>query len=208
MTVTLAFLRHGETSWSRDKRVQGRTDIGLTEAARATLSASRLPPECLSMQVVSSPLIRCVQTATQLGLTPSIDSRLAEMAWGEWEGKRLPELRSELGDAMQQNEDRGWDFTPPGGESPRLVWHRVQPCLAQWAASGQSTLAIAHRGVIRTVFAQATGWNMLGKPPAKLDWSAVQLFTLDASGSPTVLRLNLPLSDASDRSASTGAADR
>ncbi|MEO7940681.1 MAG: histidine phosphatase family protein [Burkholderiaceae bacterium] len=195
MGVTLALLRHGETPWSRDKRVQGRTDIGLTEAAAAALAASRLPPQCDDMQVLTSPLARCVQTATQLGLsTATVEPRLAEMSWGEWEGQRLVDLRAALGDTMVANEARGWDFMPPGGESPRLVWQRVQPCLAQWAAQGQATLAVTHRGVIRVIFAQATGWDMLGKPPAKLDWGALHLFTLDAHGTPAILRLNQPLS--------------
>lgn len=195
MGVTLALLRHGETPWSRDKRVQGRTDIGLTEAAAAALAASRLPPQCDGMQVFTSPLARCVQTAAQLGLgTAQVDPRLAEMSWGQWEGQRLADLRSQLGAAMAANEARGWDFMPAGGESPRLVWRRVQPCLAQWAAQGQATLAVTHRGVIRAIFAQATGWDMLGKPPARLNWGALHLFTLDAYGTPTVLRLNQPLS--------------
>jgi broad specificity phosphatase PhoE len=81
----------------------------------------------------------------------------------------------------------------PGGESPRSVWQRVRPWLAELAARREPTLAITHRGVIRVIFAQATGWDMLGKPPAKLDWSAVHLFTLDALGRPAVQQLNLPL---------------
>jgi len=194
VTVTLALLRHGETPWSRDKRVQGRTDIGLTDTAAATLARQTLPPECDGLQVVTSPLARCVQTAAQLRLdSATIDTRLAEMAWGQWEGRRLADLRSELGSAMAQNEARGWDFLPPGGESPRLVWQRVQPCLVAWAAQRHPTLAVTHRGVIRVILAQATGWDMLGKPPAKLDWNALQFFTLDARGMPSVLRLNLPL---------------
>ena len=194
MGVTLALLRHGETAWSRDKRVQGRTDIGLTDAALAALAAAQLPPQCDGMQVVTSPLARCVQTAAQLQLAAAtVDTRLAEMAWGQWEGRRLVELRSEFGTAMAENEARGWDFMPTGGESPRQVWQRVQPCLAAWATQRQPTLAVTHRGVIRVLFAQATGWDMLGKPPAKLDWGALHLFTLDTHAVPTVLRLNLPL---------------
>ena len=53
------------------------------------------------------------------------------------------------------------------------------------------TLAITHRGVIRAIYAQAAGWDLRGKPPAKLDWSAVQLFRLGADGAPSVERLNL-----------------
>lgn len=200
--MTLALLRHGETPWSRDKRVQGRTDIGLTDDAAQALAAARLPPQCDGMQVFTSPLARCVQTAARLGLTTAkVDTRLAEMSWGQWEGQRLADLRSELGDAMAENEARGWDFMPAGGESPRRVWQRVQPCLAAWAAQGQSTLAVTHRGVIRVIFAQATGWDMLGKPPAKLNWGALHLFTLDAHGVPAVLRLNQPLSGRADAAA-------
>jgi probable phosphoglycerate mutase len=115
------------------------------------------------------------------------------MSWGQWEGRRLPELRAELGAEMAENEARGWDFMAPDGESPRLVWQRVQPWLAERAAQRQPTLAVTHRGVIRVIFAQAMGWDMLGKPPAKLDWGALHLFTLDDDGRPAVERLNVPL---------------
>ena len=198
MTVTLALLRHAETPWSRDKRVQGRTDIGLTEQACATLARQALPGSCAGLPVFSSPLARCTQTAAQLQLAPTVEPRLVEMAWGQWEGRRLAELRAELGDAMAENEARGWDFMAPGGESPRQVWQRVRPWVQERAATGASTLAVTHRGVIRVVFAQATGWDMLGKPPARLDWSALQLFTLDAHGMPQVQRLNLPLDTIAD----------
>jgi probable phosphoglycerate mutase len=45
--------------------------------------------------------------------------------------------------------------------------------------------------VIRAVLAQATGWDMRGKPPAKLDWHAVHFFGLDAQGTPGIERLNV-----------------
>jgi probable phosphoglycerate mutase len=53
------------------------------------------------------------------------------------------------------------------------------------------TLAVTHRGVIRALLAEATGWDMRGKPPAKLDWEAAHLFVLDAHGKPSVERLNV-----------------
>jgi probable phosphoglycerate mutase len=194
MTTTLALLRHAETPWNRIKRLQGRTDIGLSETGAAMMAAQMLPRECSALHVCTSPLARCTQTAAQLRLaTPVIEPRLIEMGWGQWEGHSLSDLRSELGPEMAENEARGWDFMPPGGESPRLVWQRVWPWLAELAALRQSTLAVTHRGVIRVIFAQATGWDMLGKPPMKLDWSALQLFTLDERGLPAVQRLNLPL---------------
>ena len=51
--------------------------------------------------------------------------------------------------------------------------------------------------MIRVVFAWALGWDMLGKPPARLDWGCLQLFDIDARGVPTVARLNLPLAQRS-----------
>jgi probable phosphoglycerate mutase len=62
--------------------------------------------------------------------------------------------------------------------------------LREVAAAGVPTLAITHRGVIRAILAQASGWDLCGKPPAKLDWRAVHVFMLDAQGKPSVERLN------------------
>jgi broad specificity phosphatase PhoE len=199
MTATLGLLRHGETVWTRDKRVQGRTDIPLSDEGRAALEARRLPPLwAAAARRVSSPLLRCRQTAMALGLAQvDVDARLAEMQWGDWEGRRLADLRAELGTAMADNEARGFDFQPPAGESPRMVLARVRPWLAQCAQEGSATLAITHRGVIRVIFALATGWDMLGKPPAKLDWTALQVFALDPDGMPRVLQLNSALASAS-----------
>lgn len=186
--MRLALLRHGDTPWSVEGRIQGRSDVALSEAGRAALRAFKLPPECAEMRVVSSPLARCVETAALLGTAHAgREPRLAEMSWGAWEGRRLAELRAELGRAMEQNEARGWDFRPEGGESPRDVWARLKSWLEELA---EPTLAITHRGVIRAVFATAAGWDLRGKPPAKLDWSAVHFFSV-TDGTPRIERLNV-----------------
>ena len=187
--MLLALLRHGDTAWSAEGRIQGRADPPLSEAGRAALSAFRLPAACSDMRIITSPLARCVETAALLGAPRAErEPRIAEMSWGEWEGKRLADLRSALGAAMQENEARGWDFRPQGGESPREVLSRVQGWMT---GLDGATLAITHRGVIRAIFAAAAGWDMVGKPPAKLDWSAVQLFRLGRDGRPTIEQLNL-----------------
>jgi broad specificity phosphatase PhoE len=158
------------------------------------MAGRAIPVECRGMRVVSSPLLRCVETAACLGLAPiEREARIAEMHWGAWEGRRLEDLRAELGTAMGENEARGFDFTPPGGESPRRVLERVRGWLADVASDGRPTLAIAHRGVIRVIFAAASQWDMLGRPPVKLDWGAVHIFRLDSSGAPLALRMNVPL---------------
>jgi len=184
----LALLRHAETAWSVEGRIQGRSDVPLSESGRGQLRARALPPECSGMKIVTSPLARCVETAALLGAPQAErEPRIAEMHWGAWEGRRLEELRRELGEAMRQNEARGLDFRPDGGESPREVLSRVGGWLKEIATP---TLAITHRGVIRVVLAAATGWDMTGRPPAKLDWGAVHLFRLSA-GRPGIERLNV-----------------
>jgi len=185
----VALLRHADTAWSAEGRIQGRSDPPLSDAGRAALAAVRLPAACRGMKAVTSPLVRCVETAALLGFPRAAQEPLiAEMSWGSWEGRRLDALRAELGATMVENEARGLDFRPEGGESPREVLARV----SQWLRSvAEPTLAITHRGVIRVVLAAATGWDMLGKPPAKLDWRAFHLFRLDAQGAPRVERLNL-----------------
>jgi probable phosphoglycerate mutase len=184
----LALLRHADTAWSVDGRIQGRSDVALSDAGRATLRAFRLPAQCTEMRIVSSPLARCVETAALIGAPHAErEPRLAEMSWGAWEGRRLADLRAELGRAMAENEARGWDFRPEGGESPREVLGRVRSWLGSLA---EPTLAVTHRGVIRALFAAASGWDMRGKPPAKLDWSAVHLFRV-VGDQVKIERLNL-----------------
>jgi len=183
----LALMRHGATEWTEAGRIQGRRDVGLSAAGRAALAGRALPAACKGMRAVTSPLRRCVETAELLGAADALrEPRIIEMHWGAWEGRTLAELRSELGRAMQENEARGLDFLPPGGESPRQVLSRV----ANWLTEiDVPTFAVTHRGVIRVILAAATGWDMTGKPPAKLDWGAVHVFRL-AAGRPYVERLN------------------
>ena len=190
----LALLRHAETDWTASRRLQGRTDIPLSAGGRQVLAGRRVPSTWRHVRVLSSPLLRCTQTAACLGLADvRLEPRLVEMSWGTWEGCTLASLRETLGDSMRDNEALGMDFRPAGGESPREVLHRLQPWLQALGSAGQPALAISHRGVMRVIFASATGWDMCGKPPARLDWSCLQLFEVDAQGEARVLQLNVPL---------------
>lgn len=189
----LALIRHGPTRWNADKRIQGRTDTPLGASGRAAVRTWRLPPEFIAYRWYASNKRRAIETAELLGLEPIVEPTLAEMSWGEWEGKRLPDLRAELGQVFVDNENRGLDFRPPGGESPRDVQDRVMPWLARVAGERTPTGAVAHGGVIRAIYALATGWDMTGKPPVRLRDGCIQLFRLDARGNPSVDRLNISL---------------
>ncbi len=131
-----------------------------------------------------------METAALLGLDPRPEPRLVEMAWGAWEGRRLADLRGELGDAMLENEARGLDFRPPGGESPRDVQERLKPLLASLT---RPTVFVTHKGVLRALYALATGWSMTEKGPEKLRDRCAHAFRVAADGTPAVEKLNIAL---------------
>jgi broad specificity phosphatase PhoE len=183
----VALLRHGETAWSAAGRIQGRTDVPLLPKLELSF-----PKTCEGMRIVTSPLQRCVQTAALIGAPHAArEPRLIEMHWGDWEGESLLALRERFGESMRENEARGLDFRPANGESPREVRERVRGWLREVARVGEPTLAVTHRGVIRAILSDAFGWDMTGKPPARLDWQAVHLFKLDPGGAPKVEQLNV-----------------
>lgn len=191
--TALALIRHAPTTWNEAGRIQGREDTPLSEAGRQEAAARRLPADFAGFDVFASPLNRAMDTARLMGLDPRPERRLIEMDWGRWSGRTLAELRADGGGATEDNEGLGLDFTPPEGESPRDVQRRLMTWFADIARTGRPAVAMTHKGVIRAALALATGWDMTGKSPAKLDWSAAQLFDLGDSGQPRVARLNLPL---------------
>ena len=67
------------------------------------------------------------------------------------------------------------------------------PWLAAVAAAGQATAAVTHKGVIRAAYALASGWDMLDKPPVKLNDAAVHHFLIDGDRSLLIDRLNVAL---------------
>jgi probable phosphoglycerate mutase len=192
--VTVAFIRHGITAWNLEGRIQGRADVPLSPAGREILAARVLPQGLKDLTWVASPLVRARETAAILSGRAieeiEVDVRLAEMSWGQWEGEVLEDLRRRHGLTMADNEARGLHFRPPGGESPFEVQARVRDWLAKIARAGDDVVAVTHKGVIRALMAHALDWDMTGKAPVKLDWSAVHRLEATDDGEARVVELN------------------
>jgi len=192
--IHVYFIRHGQTQWNSEKRLQGRTNIPLNEAGRQQISAYQLPSDLSSLRWFHSPLLRAEQTAELLRVESHAEESLIEMSWGEWEGKTLRQLRSQDPVSLAKNEALGLDLLPPNGESPRLVAERV----SGWVQSldigntEQRIGCVSHKGIIRAIYALATNWDMLGKAQHKMDYHCAQHFCYQ-DGRWSVIELNIPL---------------
>ncbi|MBW8707926.1 MAG: histidine phosphatase family protein [Alphaproteobacteria bacterium] len=191
--MKLALLRHGPTEWNAAGRVQGHTDIPLSEAGLAKMSDLRLP---LAFQrSYCSPLLRARQTAEALGLTDVIfDPRLMEQHWGIWEGLSLDEIRTRHGTDAFARAGEGAAFRPGGGETTGALNARVADFLTDVARGAGDAVAVTHTGVVRAAYTLATGWDMATPMPAGLDLSKIMLLSLDSQGAAKIDMLNLDFS--------------
>lgn len=158
----LFLVRHGETDWNREGRLQGGQDIplnalGRMQAEEAGNRLRALSPDFARLDYVSSPMERARDTMTilrrELGLPPDdfrIDERLRELTFGAWEGFTWREIRKSERELAQARERDKWGFVPPGGESYRMLAERVRPALE---ALAPDTVLVSHGGVARAVLA-------------------------------------------------------
>lgn len=160
----LYFIRHGETDWNVERRLQGQrdtplNDVGRGQAARngrilaAHFAEKGLDPA--DFDFVASPLSRAAETMrivrAEMGLDPAAyrtDPRLMEITFGSWEGMTMKELAAIDAEAAAARIADKWGFVPPGGESYAMVSERI----ARWLASlDRPTVAASHGGVNRVL---------------------------------------------------------
>ena len=165
----LILLRHGETDWNRELRFQGHVDvalnaIGLEQARRL---AGRLAGET-AHGLYASDLLRAQQTAQpvarQLGLSSVTDAALREQCFGQVDGMKVDDIKTQHPLAWE-----GWlrfheDFCMPEGESTRQFHARVMDAVQRIvAAHGDSTLVVVtHGGVLDMIYRTARSLGLSG----------------------------------------------
>jgi broad specificity phosphatase PhoE len=192
--LKLALLRHGPTGWNALGRIQGHTDIPLSDEGLARMRGLLPPPAFAQARAFASPLLRARQTAEALGLAaPILDARLMEQNWGGWEGLSRSEILARDGEDAFMRAGLALRFRPPGGESTQELHDRVAAFLKDVAREKSDAIAVAHMGVLRAAYTLATGWDMSAPMPPDLDISKALILSLTGDGVPTIHALNVDL---------------
>jgi broad specificity phosphatase PhoE len=161
---TIYYIRHGETDWNAEGKLQGGQDIPLNDLGREQAAhAGNILADLFardgrseqSLGFVASPLGRArstmelVRGVLRLPLAQyALDDRLREIGYGAWEGSTLAQMRLSDPAVFAQREVDKWTVPPPGGESYASVQARVSDWYAQLNAD---TVAVAHGGTARAL---------------------------------------------------------
>jgi probable phosphoglycerate mutase len=157
--MTLYVLRHGQTDWNVQMRLQGSTDIPLNETGRAQahVAAKILAGEGIT-KIIASPLSRALETAQIVGaasgLEPVVDGRLIERNFGLFEGMTIDEVhqhREDMREHMNPQADVDGKHYPWDAEPLPEVIERVYACINEHRASGGKCLFVFHGIPFRAV---------------------------------------------------------
>lgn len=160
-------VRHGETDWNREQRLQGTLDVplnrvGVAQARRLADAFARLPIAC----IVSSPLARASATAAILA-GPSAcpvkpDARLREIDHGKWSGYTLPDIGRRFPSLVNDDQLLPEAIQIGDGEQVSAVYRRASDVLADSieAFTGQSVVMVGHGVTLAAMWCVATGLDI------------------------------------------------
>ena len=181
----ICLIRHGETAWNAELRIQGHRDLPLNGSglAQAEALAGRLAGQRFDA-LYSSDLLRARQTAQPLadalGLALRLEPELRERHFGCCEGKTREEILAGDAAVAEALAARRADYVLPGGESLSQHLDRVVACLSRLARrhAGQTIAVVAHGGVLDLVYRRVHGVPMerprdFPLPNASINWLAV-----------------------------------
>ena len=171
---TLLIVRHGETEWNAEGRIQGHTDIGLSEkgAEQARSLGQRLADRQIDV-AYSSDLKRTSETAKlALGgrdITLNETPRLREYNKGIFEGMTLSEIQAKFPAEYPKYLEKDLSYAPEGGETTRDVSTRMASIFAEIKANhlDETVLVVSHGGVLRAAMVSLLGMPLEG------NWSFV-----------------------------------
>ncbi|MER8798046.1 histidine phosphatase family protein [Mesorhizobium sp. M0984] len=163
-------VRHGQTAWNAEARLQGQADTDLNELGReqASRNGRRLAelidkPE--DFDFVASPMRRTLETMERLRAAMKLDPHayrteplLVELSFGDWQGFTFAELEANNPGSTRRRRLDKWNFQPPGegAESYQMLLERVKPW---FDALDRQTVCVTHGGVMRALFRFVLGMS-------------------------------------------------
>ena len=181
----ITLLRHGQTDFNAQGRLQGRVDnplndIGVQQAKRAAEAIGPVD------KIISSPLQRAIQTAEVFNLEIQIDENWIELDYGDWDGVHLNTISKETWIEWKNNPS----FKPPNGESLKTLGDRVKLFLENVQKnSKQHLLIVTHVSPIKAAVAWTLGVNDSVGWRTRLDTASFTQIQID-SNTPVLLKFN------------------
>ncbi len=198
MYTTLFLVRNADTDFTRDRRVAGRRDIGLSAAGRAQAAElrDRIAGKLEIAEILASPLPRAVETAEavagSVGLGVVRDPRLIDFDAGRWEGQSHQEIGGSreyqrfIGDPVAES--------IPGGERIGEVRDRVVASVSQALADnelGANIMLVSHAGPLRVLLAHYLGMNLIHYHRLRLSPASLSILRFESEiGVPRILTIN------------------
>ena len=184
------FVRHGQTAWNEENRIQGRSDqplngVGRTQAQRlsARFASHHVRGIFTSHLVRSRATAEAIATGNGHGAAPVIEADLAEMHLGAWEGLTPAEVDARFGNAYQQWRQSPSSVRIPDAEPTHAFRARVRRVFSRLTGQmGQGEyVVVSHGGVIAAVLADVLGadYDQLLRR-LRLDNAGVTAIELDA----------------------------
>ena len=186
---TIYYMRHGETDWNVEGRLQGGIDtplneLGRTQAARAGRVLAdlftRQGLDASSLAYVASPLQRARSTMdlvrAELKLPSgdyALDDRLREIGYGHWEGSTLSQMQASDPDVFAARQTEKWTVAPPGGETYASVQLRMRDWYDSLLAD---TVAVAHGGTARALMVALDLETPMSAADLTIEQGAVYVF--------------------------------
>jgi probable phosphoglycerate mutase len=170
----LILVRHGETTWNAEDRLQGQIDVPLNETGlRQAKQIARALADVPCDAIYTSDLIRAADTAAPIaelhGLTAIPDARLRQSNRGAWQGLTEAEIKAQFPNAYELSQ-REPLFVPPGGETQMHYQARLRDFFGhlQHAHPDQTVIIVSHGHISRMLICLALG----------LDFSLGRMFTV------------------------------
>jgi 2,3-bisphosphoglycerate-dependent phosphoglycerate mutase len=171
----ILLVRHGETNWNKEHRLQGHIDIALNDQGivQAKLLSQALAKEKIDV-AYSSDLSRAFDTANAItahhAIPTIVDVQLRERCYGEIQGMTYQEIEEKLPENHRAWHSRDPDFQPKGGETLRQFYQRVTTAMQRIAKNhfGEVVLVVAHGGVLDCMYRFATEMDISEKRKVEL----------------------------------------